>query len=107
MADILNVLRAGHCRPNEHRASPTIDSKVKNRPSPSWLPLPSHCLANRLAQTGVTGQLGGLVRGFPGEVRIVASKMAVSRGLAVDGPPQIERLDNALGREFEIGSYQV
>ena len=33
--------------------------------------------------------------------------MSISRGLAIDRPPQIERLNDSLGRQFEVSADQI
>jgi hypothetical protein len=50
----------------------------------------SHCLAH----TRLTGQLRSLIGSFPSEVRIVASKVPVSRGFSINRPAQIQRINN-------------
>src|SRR5690242_17944863 len=68
--------------------------------------LPSS-LSNGLPQTGVTGQLGGFIRCFPGEVGIVPAEMSVRRSLGINRPPQFQRIDNALRGQMEISSNQI
>src|ERR1700730_10310957 len=64
-------------------------------------------LCNWLAQASVAGQLGSLVRGFPGEVGIATAKVSVSRSLTVDRAAQLQRVDNAFRGHMEIGSHQI
>src|SRR5208282_1740664 len=52
--------------------------------------------------TGLCGQGGGLVGGFPGELRLGAAEVAVGRGFLVDGAAQVEALDDAPGGEGEV-----
>ena len=52
-------------------------------------------------------QLGGLVGRFPGELRLGAAEVAVGGGLLVDGPAQVQALDDALGREREVLADQL
>jgi len=47
--------------------------------------------------SGLFREGGCLVGGFPGEVFLGAAEVAVGCGLAVDGPAQVQALDNALG----------
>ena len=49
--------------------------------------------------TGLLGQGGGLVGGFPGELRLGAAEVAVGGGLLVDGTAQVQALDDSLGGE--------
>src|SRR5579863_4338598 len=60
-------------------------------------------LANRygLPQTGIAGEFRGLAGPLPGEVRVAASKVTISRGLFINRPPQIERFDNPPRRQLE------
>src|SRR5581483_192738 len=60
-----------------------------------------------LSDTCFAGQLGGFVSQFPGEVGVVAPEVAVGRRLAIDGTPQIERLDDALWGQLEVCPDQV
>src|SRR5450755_747610 len=60
-----------------------------------------------LAQASVARQLRRLAGCFPGEIRVIASKVAVGRGLAVNRPAQVERFNDALGRQFEIRPHQI
>src|SRR5580698_3471491 len=61
----------------------------------------------RLSQTRVTRQLRRFIGRFPGEIRIVTSEVSISRGLAIDRPPQIERFDDPLGSQLEVRTYQL
>src|SRR2546421_10328698 len=47
-------------------------------------------------------QPGSLVGGLPGEIRIFAAKVSVGSRLFVNGPAQLQRFDNAFGRELEV-----
>src|SRR5436190_2015030 len=42
------------------------------------------------------------VRFLPGEIRQLAPKMPIASRFLVNRPPQVERLNDALGRQFEI-----
>src|SRR4051812_31513573 len=62
-----------------------------------------------LAKPGLRGlnarsslQVLCLVRAFPGELRLSASEMPERRGLAVNRPTQVERLDQSLRRQLEL-----
>src|SRR5271165_5720230 len=59
------------------------------------------------AQPRLLAQSGSLVGLFPGEISVVASKVPVSCRLAVDRTPQVQRLDDALRSQFEVGADQV
>src|SRR5690606_33571988 len=50
----------------------------------------------RASGAGVGAQRVGLVGALPGEVGVVASEMAVGRGLLVDRAQQVEHLHDAL-----------
>src|SRR5207237_7935379 len=49
----------------------------------------------------------GLVGLLPGEARALAAEVAVPRGLAVDRPAQVQRLDDALGRQLEVLADEI
>src|SRR3984957_3835267 len=49
----------------------------------------------------------GLVRLFPGATRAGAAEMAVGGGGTIDRAPQIERFDDALGRQLEEGANEL
>jgi hypothetical protein len=53
-------------------------------------------------EPGSCAQCRCLVGGFPGELRLVAAKVAVGGGLAVDRPQQVERLDDAFRAQVEV-----
>src|SRR5580700_8038332 len=63
----------------------------------------AHRMSHWLAQTRVGSQFSGLVSGFPGEIRISAPKVPIGRGLEVNRPAKIQRVDDALGRQLEMG----
>src|SRR5579863_1359590 len=58
------------------------------------------------AYTGIAAQLGRFIRTFPGEIRIGPPEVPISRRLLEDGTAQIERSDNALRGQVEMGAYQ-
>src|ERR1019366_3069868 len=58
-------------------------------------------------QTGLLAQGRGLVRSFPREVGVRTAEMPVGRSLPVNRTPQIQRLDNALRGQLEIGAHQI
>src|SRR5271165_5205015 len=60
----------------------------------------------RLRQARLLAQRRGLIGLLPREVGIVAAKMSVSRGLAIDRTPQVKRLDDAFRRQLEVGAHQ-
>src|ERR1019366_2665340 len=64
-------------------------------------------LSGRLPQPGIAGELRRFVGGFPSEVRVAAPEVPVRRGLPVNRPPQIERLDNPARRQLEVRANQV
>src|SRR5439155_3788041 len=92
--EILNV--AIHLRSSRRHDSPSGVSKIKTFYPPSAhekaekSQLLSYGLCDGLAETGVTGQPDGFIRGFPGEVRILAAEVAVSGGLLVNRTAQIQ-----------------
>src|SRR6185369_17839923 len=55
----------------------------------------------------IGSQRGGLVGSFPGEVRIVATEVAIGRRLAVDGTQQVEHLHDALRAQVEVLGDQL
>src|SRR5580698_1065615 len=65
------------------------------------------CCVNRLSQPRIASQLRRFVGRLPSEVRIIASKVSISRGLAVDRPTQIERFDDPLRRQLEMRAHQL
>src|ERR1051326_7154286 len=66
-------------------------------------------LANSYCFTkaGIAGQFGGFVGRLPGEVGIAASEVAIGCGLLINRPAQVERVDNATRRQFEVRADQV
>src|SRR3954447_10064112 len=52
-------------------------------------------------QTGRFGQRAGLFGVFPAELRLAAAEMPAGGRLAINGPTQIEVLDDSLRRERE------
>src|SRR6266511_2837685 len=80
--------------------------RVKRRPRvyPGVLPL----LRRRgLGSLGAGAQRFGLIGILPGEVLVLAAEVAVGRGLLEDGTTQVQRFDNALGRELEVLAHQI
>jgi hypothetical protein len=65
------------------------------------------CYFAATATPACSARVGGLVGGLPGELRLGAAEVAVGRGLLVDGPAQVQALDNALGREREVLADQL
>src|SRR5438067_13870059 len=59
-----------------------------------------------LGQSRLLTQCRGFVGGLPGKVFLLAAKVSVGSGLAIDRTPQIEALDNALWRKVEVGANQ-
>src|SRR5260370_33820400 len=55
------------------------------------------CLAKRL----------GFVRTLPGKRRLAAAKMPVSSRWTIDGPSQVQTLDDAARRELKHGANQI
>src|SRR5690348_5325311 len=51
-------------------------------------------------------QLGGAIGGFPGEILVGATEMAVGGGLAVDRTTQLQGIDDAARGQLEIGADQ-
>src|SRR5271166_5394361 len=120
ITDCLLILN--RCHPKQSQGSavlacPYISHSLKSERSGA--PPLSRCLrkggirqnllvrCNRLAHARITGQLRRFVGQFPREIGIAAPEVSIRRGLAVDRPPQIERIDNPLGRQLEMGAYQI
>src|SRR5579872_1359137 len=59
------------------------------------------------AKARIAGQLGRFVGQLPSEVSIVASEMAVGCGLLIDRTTQIQRVDDAPRRQFEVRTDDV
>ncbi len=57
-------------------------------------------------QTRSRFQRGGTVGAFPSEVGLVAAKVAVGGGLAVDGAQQIQHLDDAFGAQVKVLGHE-
>src|SRR4051794_24832530 len=53
-------------------------------------------------ETGVGAQRARLVRPFPGELGLGAAEVAKRGRLPVDGPSQIEALDDSARRQLEV-----
>src|ERR1035441_2387481 len=58
-------------------------------------------------QARLLAQGRGFVRSFPREVGVRTAEMPVGRGLPVNRTTQIQRLDNALRGQLEIGANQI
>src|SRR5579864_9403842 len=86
---------------------PEVPGDVAKRPRFVLQKLPLRGLQSRFAQPSFAGQLGSLIRGFPGEVLVSASEMAVRSRLAIDRTPQVQRIDNALRSQLEVRPDQV
>src|SRR6201982_3681599 len=80
---------------------------VAKRPRFVLKKLPLRGLQSRFAQPSFAGQLGSLIRGFPREVLVSASEMAVRSRLAINRTPQVQRIDNALRSQLEVRPDQV
>ena len=48
------------------------------------------------------GQLGGLIRSFPGELRLGAPEVSVGGRFLINGPAEVQALDDALGCQGEV-----
>src|SRR6516162_7492441 len=62
---------------------------------------------NHRGQADFAPQRRRLVGALPGEIRQFTAEVAVLRRLFVDGPAQIERFYNALGRQLEVLADQL
>src|SRR5437879_4293725 len=49
----------------------------------------------------------GSVRTLPGKCRLAAAKVAISSRGTIDGPPQVQALDDAARRELKYGADQI
>ena len=58
-------------------------------------------------QTSSSLEQRGLVCALPGEVRLVAAKVAVGGGFAVNGSQQIEHVNNAFGSQVKVFEYPL
>src|ERR1700722_1510891 len=59
----------------------------------------------RLPHAGIAGQLRRFVGGFPGEVGVAATEVAVSGGLLVNRPAQVQRFDNPARRQLAMRAH--
>src|SRR5262245_44903024 len=66
-------------------------------PWSSWALLPG----GRCFQTGGFSQGWGFVGVFPAKIGVVATEMAAGGRFSIDGPPQVEILNDAAGRKRE------
>ena len=78
-----------------------IWASVEGKPRPELHLYKAGLLGGSL-QAGLLGKSGGLVCGLPGELRLGAAKVAVGGGLLIDGPAEIQALDDALGSECKV-----
>src|ERR1700676_1734442 len=58
-------------------------------------------------QASVRRQLRGFIGCFPGKVGIAAAEVSVRCSLAINWPPQIERLNNLARLELEVCPHHV
>src|SRR5262249_13380358 len=66
----------------------------------------SHCFFE-LGNTSRTAKNLSHIRAFPGEAWQLTAKMAVSSGLLINRTAQVQRLDDAAWREFEMLPNQI
>src|ERR1043165_6926994 len=71
--------------------------KKKGGRNAPWLTMSGRWLASLEERP----QRVGLVRLLPAELRLVAAEVAGGRPLPVDGPAQVQVLDDSLGRQRE------
>jgi hypothetical protein len=100
---------------------PTATSpEAVSDPEPPWdCPLPDSFFSPRKLPARPAGALRhcgnpdfsaeclGFVAGFPGELRQLSAEMAVARGLPVNWPAKVERVDDSLRCELEVFANQT
>src|SRR5713101_7669120 len=69
--------------------------------------LAADSLPNWLSQSSIARQPFGFVSSFPSEVRVLAAEVPVSRSLFINRAPQIQRLDDAPGRQLKVSPHEV